>query len=545
MKKMFSLLSVFVLGCLFSYAFAAEYYVSPTGSDYNDGTKVSPFKTIAKAVALLEDGVATTIYLEEDATFTLEGPETIKVGENKNVTIKGKNSIISGKAKYNGIQLLRIGKKTDAKVVGIVFQNTSVNEGIPGAGLFFEGNKLEVDSCTFQGIRTDTSGSALASHGKDVIITNCVFDDNRVYGGYGVGGVLYQCGPFPETGAEIGSLIIRNCSFTNNLSNEINQPDTKGDVIGLHQAYRNYYPDQYKLYSNVNYVEVTNCLFKDNVTSDANSTLKYPADIYLKDTRSDIELNLINNTFFKSRTLFVPFFFNAPKRLINNVFYNTATTDQRNYVIATSSGYEDGFGRDAFVAYNNVIVGQLGYKGENFDDPCFTTEKAAYGNQIVAKISDVGLSPLVETEGSYVPYLPIASESSILVNSGLSSTLEIEGINKELIPATDMRGLMTNGVKDIGAFEYGGQVGILDVAGNNTQNLFTIGRSGDNAVITNVTDGALDLKVYLLDGRVIYEKTGWTGDLLINKSELAIPNGVLIFSVTDGNVVDAKKAVLF
>ena len=528
MKKTFSLLTL-ALGFGMTQAFAVDYYVSPTGSNSADGTTVeTALQTVQAAVEKLADNTPTTIHLEENATFDIHGPEAIRIGENKDVTIIGKNTTLkSGDQAFLGDQAIRVGVNTNATFSGLIITNGCARDGIPGGAIFFEGNDLVVDSCTFYNNEGNNSGGAIASRGDNVTITNCVFDANRVFGGYGEGAVIYHCG-LPENSENPGSLIIRNTAFTNNES----KADTKGDIIGFHHYYRgSEYPNDW---SNVNYFELTNCVFKDNTPGESPSVRPASSDIYINNMRDDFEMNLVNNTFYNTKAIAIPFFYETPYRIINNVFYN-----REDFTIMSSNiCYE----RDPLVAYNNVFVGEF---GKNMDDPSLNDEKEAYGNVVLTadQINQLGITPRWSEDDNYVPYLPISEETSILINKGLSSTTGMEGFGKELIPATDIRGKATVDGKDVGSFEYGASSGIAGVTVDN-QPSFVIYRNGDAAVVRNLTDETLNLSVVLLDGRTIYNAS-LEDEITIGKSELEIPNGVLIFTVNDGKHTESQKVILF
>ncbi len=532
MKKLFSLLSILVIcGFLVQSHAQEEYYVSTTGNNSNDGkTEATAFKTVMKAVEQLLDGVETTIHLEKNATFDVEGPEAIIIGNNKKVTIVGENTTLKvGDKPYLGRnRAITIGLKTDAKISGLTLMNCCTRDGIPGGALFFEGNLLEIDKCTFTKNEANNSAGAIASRGKDVLITNTVFDGNQIFGGYASSAVIYQCG-LPD-GGEPGSLIIRNCAFTNNKS----QNYAKGDLIGFFHAYRGA-PAEWANYTNVNYFELVNTVFKDNIpASNIHALSPRASDIYINGVREDFEMNLVNNTFYKTKVLAIPFFYDAKYRLINNIFYNN-----EHFSIMSSNTSDE---RDPLIAYNNVFVGTA--LGDNMDDPAFTSQAEQYGTQFVSELSQLGLTPRWTSDDSYVPYIPITSESSILIDKGLSSTLGLPGFDKELIPATDIRGAGVAGAsKDVGSFEYGGTTGIYNSTVEK-ESLFTVYSDGQNAVIRNLSDKALMLQVRLLDGRTIYQAT-ISDEIVINKSELEVPNGVLIFTATNGSAAQSKKMILF
>lgn len=528
MKRNISLLLVSALGIVVPQAFAADYYVSPNGDDKAAGTSAeTALKTVQAAVEKLEDNTPTTIHLEANATFDVLGPDAIIIGSNKNVTLKGNNTTLkSGDQAFLGDRVITIGTNTDATVSGLILKNGCTRDGIPGGAIFFEGNELLVDSCTFINNEANNSGGAIASRGKNVTITNCVFHENRIFGGYGGAAIIYHCG-LPNNADEPGALIIRNTAFTNNISKN----DAKGDIIGFHHAYRG--SDYTEFYSNVNYFELTNCVFKDNEPGDSPSVRPAASDIYINNVRDDFEMNLVNNTFYKTKAIAIPFFYDTPYRLVNNIFYNN-----QDFTIMSSNVCGE---RDPLIAYNNVFVGGL---GKNMDDPALNGEKEKYGNVVLdaVELTQLGLTPRMQDD-NYVTYLPITDASSILIDKGLSSTVGVEGFDKELIPAADIRGLATNGTKDIGSFEYGSTSGILG-ATIDSQSMFALSRNGNEAVVRNLSDSPLNLSVFLLDGRCIYNAS-LQDELIINKSELEIPNGVLIFSANDGNRTESQKVILF
>lgn len=528
MKKTLSLFCLLALGLGTSQTFAADLYVSTNGNDKADGTSVeTALKTVQAAVELLENNTPTTIHLEENAIFDVYGPAAVIIGSNKNVTIKGKNTTLkSGDKPFLGDRVITIGTNTDATISGLILKNGCTRDGIPGGAIFFEGNELHVDSCTFINNEANNSGGAIASRGKNVTITNCVFDENRIFGGYGGAAIIYHCG-LPNNANEPGALIIRNSAFTNNISKN----DAKGDLIGFHHAYRG--SDYPAFYSNVNYFELTNCVFKDNEPGVSPSVRPAASDIYINNVRDDFEMNLVNNTFYRTKAIAIPFFFDTPYRLVNNLFYNN-----ENFTIMSSNICGE---RDELIAYNNVFVGEF---GKNMDDPSLNADKEKFGNVVLdaAEVSKLGMTPRWQKD-NYVPYLPITDASSVLIDKGLSSTIGIEKFDKELIPATDIRGTAVNDGKDVGAFEYAENSGISSVTAAGKK-LFALCRDGEAAVVRNLSGNTLQLSVLLLDGRCIY-RAEVDGQISIDKSELEIPNGVLIFSATDGKSVETKKTILF
>jgi hypothetical protein len=535
MKKIFSLAFLMVLGCFAFQTLADDvFYVSSNGADTNNGTSTaSAFKTLAKAASMVAYDTPATIYMEEDATFN--SPATIIFGQDLNVKIIGKNTTVqSGVNPYLGQRILQFATGTNVQISGITFRNGCTRSGIPGGAIFFEGVKMEIDSCSFIDNEGNSSGGALASRGKELIISNSVFHKNRVFSGYGYGGVLWHSGPYPATEPS-GSLVIRNCSFTENEAKN----DTKGDVISLGHAYRaaedHTGPEGgiFNGYSNVTYLEVTNCLFKDNINNAASADLPVgAAAIWLYGFHYEMAANIINNTFYKSKALATSLFYEQPFRLVNNVFYNKDA-----YVIKCSNTSDE---RDPFIAYNNVVVGEM----IKVDDPSFNAQKADFGNQVFAgtDYASLKLATRTETDGSYVSYLPISDATSPLINNGLSSTAGMDDFDKEYIPATDMRGVAVQGIKDIGAYEF--IVEGSGIAGAKVESLFSLYSDGENARLKNNSGEVLQVQIRLLDGRSIYS-ANVSDELTIHKSELEVASGVLIFTVSNGQVGASKKVILF
>lgn len=525
------LLATGMLGSLHAHA-DATYYVAPQGNDTNDGlSEATAFRSISKAVKMLKDGDPTTIILASDATFDVKGPEAIIVGSNKKVTFKGDNTVItSGDKEYLGDRIASIGTESDARFEGITFTNGCTRDGIPGGAIFFEGNRLEVERCTFSKNEGNNSAGAIASRGKDVIINNCVFDANRVFGGYGCGAVLYHCG-LPNAAKEKCSLIIRNSSFTNNIS----QNDTNGDLIGFMHFYRG--SEYTHKYSNVTYFELANCLFKDNTAGSPSTSVRpRPSDICTSNVRDDFEMNLVNNTFFNSKVLAFQAIFDTPWRLVNNVFYNKET-----FSIISEYATDE---RDPLIAYNNVFVGDFS-NNLHIDDPCLTNERDLYSNVILpaSSLADLGLAKRVSDEGSYAKYLAITDPNSILIDNGMNSSADNEDFTSELIPATDITGKATIGTKDIGCFEYGEAASVKDVTGE-ARKLFGFEHVAGGVMLNNYSDKALNLHIMLVDGRTIYS-ANVKDKVFISPSDLEIPNGLLIMTADNGTTRQTVKTVLF
>lgn len=535
MKKFYLPLSVALVACPFTVGAETILYVSPTGGSLNSGTSQADALNSIQNAVNKADG-PTVIYLEKDATFDVYGPESIVIGKDQDITIIGDNTTIkSGDKQYLGDRPITVGTGSNFKLSGVTVINGCTRDGIPGGAIFFEGNEMNIDHCTFQYNEANNAGGAIASCGRNVTIDNCVFDSNRVFGGYATGGVIYHCGtPDGQAGC---SLKIHNTSFTNNVSKQ----STRGDIISFHYAYRNG-PHPF-LYSNVTYFELVNSLFKDNeggiMPSDVSPR---PCDIYTNGVRDDFEMNLVNNTFYKTKALAFTNFWDSPRRLINNVFYNKG---ENGFTLISSYESADGE-RDPLIAYNNAFVCDWA-ENKNIDEPALNEDAAEYGNIRLGanEISALGISARTTTDDpdSYAYFIAITDPDSPLIDAGLASSLTIPGCTAELVPGADIRGVKASGTRDIGCFEYASAASIESaVAGNS--GLIAIERGADAAMFTSVSGEPVEVAVYLIDGRKIFSGT-CAPTLTVRRDQLSVPNGILIIKATDGTATQSAKTLLF
>jgi hypothetical protein len=549
MKKIF-LLMMIAWGSCFSLQVYAEsqdevvFYVSPAGNDNNNGTTESTaFKTIAKASRMVAENVPATIYLAKNATFTMPyNADTIAVASNKDITFIGDNSVIQGDTKPqkeggNGGVFMHVYPNAGVKLQGISFRYGCRRDWHFGGAIIFEGERLEIDKCSFIGNEGNSGGGAIGSTGKDIIITNSIFDGNYLVSGYGSGGTIQHSGP-PD--GDPGSLIVRNCAFLNGDCG----PDVMGTVLGFnYKENPAIYPDAY---TNLSYIEVANSLFKDNGKGASWNYVRL-ADISLENSL-DVEVNIINNTFYNDRAISFELLL-APFRMINNIFYNDpdrlpVAGLANNYILVTST---PSFNREEIEGYNNVFVGNLGWDGWNgnedlVDDPCFTSNKELYGNQIYTSKNDLsllGLATAVSNDKEVV-YLPILNASSILIDKGKAS-YTVDG--RELIPAKDINGKGVVNTKDVGSFEYGDETGII---GTNAAsgNLFSLYRLNDGFVVKNETGDAFQLTVRTIDGRTVYS-TNVSGEAVIDKAIVDRAHQVLIITGSNSKTTVTKKAIMF
>ena len=142
---------------------------------------------------------------------------------------------------------------------------------------------------------------------------------------------------------------------------------------------------------------------------------------------------------------------------------------------------------------------------------------------------------------NFVPYLPITSASSTLVDAGIESTLAKFGTNYVL--TVDTKGRLTNNKKDIGAFEFNGIVitpnGIFSpeyVSEN-----YNISQSGNTFTVKNIADKSFSIDIVNMMGKVVYT-TQASNSVEVSKTRFG--QGIFILLLNDGIKISSKK-VLF
>lgn len=498
-KHLLSILAAGLCGTMSSFA-AVEFYVSPNGDDGNDGSKGNPFQTVEQAILSLTDNTETTIYLEKDATFMIG---KLDLMENKIVTIIGENSTIKGAEQpgYEGGEanrILRAATGCQVKISGVTFQNGRQVGYFPGGAIFFTGKTLEIDNCKFIDNEGGSCGGAIACRGGDVVVKNSYFENNYILGGGARGAAITHCGYADYSPS---SLTVENCAF---IDNDLTQGG-QGPAISIYDP-----STEGGSYSSINSLTVVNSTFINNTSTDA-----YQAAIDISGN-TDCTTTLVNNTFYNNDGALRLDFQLAPVYMFNNAVYANKAAVLGGWTIADSD-------RTSIVAYNNVLVGEEAGINEYIDDASLNGDKEACNNIVgkssVYAFSTFGLATELEfAENSAAAYLPINSESSILVNAGLDNSSEYTESN--VIPTTDARGAAANGKKDIGAYEF--QFGSVNAVEINDD--FVITQTSTEILINNIKNESAQVYLYALDGKLLANYKG--NNVTINKSEL--PNGIVI-----------------
>ncbi|USY32394.1 right-handed parallel beta-helix repeat-containing protein [Bacillus velezensis] len=160
-------------------------YVSPAGSDQNEGTKEKPFRTLKHAAGKAEAG--TTVLIREgtyDETFevkhsgTAEKPITFRNYQNEHVSISGKSAPKSD----SETPLIQIRNKQYITIHGVTLENLSVSsEDATAMGICVTGSSshINIDGNHIRNIKTtadEGNAHGIAFYGtgamKDVSITN-------------------------------------------------------------------------------------------------------------------------------------------------------------------------------------------------------------------------------------------------------------------------------------------------------------------------------------------------------------------------------------
>lgn len=431
-----------------SQAFAVtEIWVSPNGSDEGDGTQAKPYQTIDMAVFGVLENEETVIHLEKDATFTIGG--TLNVGENKKLSIIGDNTTVLGAAKPGtegqAPRILAARANTDLKLYGINFANGRQVGYWGGGAVFFDGNELTIDHCTFKDNEAGSGGGAIASRGHIVRVSNSYFEGNYIIGGGARGGAIMQRGNLIDDAIPAGELYVDNCTFYNNQL----QQGGQGTAIDIYEN-----SDGQKMSATVKLV-VTNSTFVDNKSTDP-----YQAAIDISGNE-ECETALVNNTFYGGDGVLRFFYVVKPVYMFNNFAYVNKAT-----ILSENGGSIADTDRTAVVAKNNILYGAERGVNEYIDDPDLTTGAAAAHNTIGlckdASMVQLGVSTELGTrDQGFVPFLPIIRANSPLVGAGIANSSEWTGEN--IIPAVDCRNYTREGEISVGAYQYGGKAGVNDI----------------------------------------------------------------------------------
>lgn len=499
MKKITILTKLFAIIFLIVGQISAAnvvYYVKTTGSDTNNGSEESPFRTVNYAFSKAQANAKTTFYLENNAVF--EVPLQIDLGSGKNIEIIGKNTTLQ-KAVNPGVaqeRILKAGANSITRFKGVNFVHGRLTTFYPGGAIFFAGDSLIIDSCKFFRNEAGAAGGAIGSRGKVLILKNSYFEGNYTASNGSNGAAVMHAGL--ASGMPGSALIVENCTFKKNKMNQ----GGNGSAIGIFDASFGT-PGRY---SNLDYMRIVNCTFSENTTP---TSFQAAVDI----TNYDVESYFINNTFIMN---------DGGIRVGNNTrqiyFMNNVLMERRVGVMTETKTVD---GRTPIIAYNNIICGLESAFNQGIDDLSLNADKGVYSNvtEIIANypFSNIGLSDTLITKDCLVGYYPIISETSTLHNAGIDNSSSFtNGIN--MIPQSDVNGKAKNGLKDIGASEFYPLSGIRNLD-EDISDFCSLLQTQSNIMLFNNTENEMSLKIISMNGSII-NTTKFIHQLSINKNSL-------------------------
>ncbi len=443
---------------------AAEYWVATNGNDLtNPGTEAAPFGSPEMALMSCKPGETTTIHLQKDATFMVGA---LRIEDKCNVILLGDNTTLKAGDKapgpditdINNLRILRIGKDNDVTISGVNFVNGRQVGYFPGGGIFALGNKLIIDNCSFINNMGSSSGGAICNRGHYMEVRNSYFEGNLVEGGGGTGAAIAMIG---NTEAEnFGELIVENCAF---YKNHIDGAAGHGTVIAIAEPGDNAGGGGFSILGKLT---VKNCTMLDNYQVEA-----YAADIDISD-HGDCDAVIVNNTIMNCGAGLNLGFQNIPVYLFNNFIYAKKTAISALCNVAVD-------GREAIVAANNVLIGGEKALNDYTDDPMFSGNGNFLGTTADKSLTFFGIDSKITREGN-IGYIITGPNSSLNTAGLLTSASYTDNVN--YIPAADCRGAIREGVKCIGAYQYGGEI------------------EGENGVAAVIADENAPIEYYNLQG---------------------------------------------
>lgn len=304
------------------------------------------------------------------------------------------------------------------------FTNNTTKEGTTGTkvgGAIYINNAsdkintLSFESCIFDSNESDQAGNGgalamrlhVAGGQIDVQVNNCAFINNKTYN---LGSAIYTNATGTATASSKFSLDVRNTTFSGNKNND--SGSKSGTCINIFSN------AGYNSTSQRGTFNLINNTFYDNTNGNTSNVSVYAAD-------PKLDMAMINNIFLDS-----------PDQTAYSLIIQGPAGDIPVYsTVAGRGNVGDRMGGSLFTtAYEGYNWGVTGYRNVN----------NKYNDEIL-----LGTTP--EYNSDSIPYLPVSSSASILVDSGFS-TYEINGIN--IVPPTDIRGQSILGnSKDVGVYE--------------------------------------------------------------------------------------------
>ncbi|MDD5268875.1 MAG: right-handed parallel beta-helix repeat-containing protein [Methylococcales bacterium] len=424
----YKLFFIVCIQCLlvFQQAYAATYYVSPTGNDTNSGTSLSaPVRTIKNALSKAK--------LSGDTIYMLTGTyaEAIWIGSSGiTLTAYPNNTpVIDGGTTLPGsssASLLGIGGDYNT-VSGFEIKNSNIlGNYVNGIGIFVRGNHNTISNMKVH----DTWSNGIIIHGDYGIVENSIVQDTVLRNYNGVGG-----------GWDSGLSVARNPSASALI------PGIASYGILRHNIVHNNWGEGLSCY------EADHCTIEDNVIYN-----NWALNLYLSDiTNSLVQRNIIyisspqvipnrgNMSFglaMADEVSTVPR--SANNTVINNFIYNAIfqafswtlvpNSGLKNVLIANNTIVDGGLftgngGSQSIVNTNSRIQNNI-ITGNNSKVPSnsgitFSNNNWSTTPPLAASSTDVVGDPQIArtgttTQGTLIPdYFKISSESSPVIDAAL------------------------------------------------------------------------------------------------------------------------------
>ena len=288
-----------------------DVYVSPTGSDSNDGNQTNPFKTIAHGIANVNTGgtvhIASGTYYENNINIIYN---MNIIGQNRD------NTIING---MNEGTIFISGGGTQVNINNLTLTNgfTTAN----GGAILVRQSTWTVNNCT---LTDNTAENGGAIYGQATLtINNCTLSGNSATNG---GAIYNQL-----------SLIINNGNFTDNTATDGGAIDNNGN---MNLSNSNFTANNATNFGGAIYND--NVLTINNSSFTGNNATNNGGAIY-----NDMGLTVNNSTFIGNNA--------TNGGAINNIGTLTLSSSTINNNNANNGGAIYNTGSNVKVNYNRIV----------------------------------------------------------------------------------------------------------------------------------------------------------------------------------------------
>lgn len=506
MKKNFYFLLLLLASFFVSIQAADTFYVNPFAentSDDNAGTESAPWATlnpgkwtdgctvviqslvfldVAQSISIpcnvtligeeSEDALPIILGYDDSEEVPSECQRFFNVSDEKTITIKNLEianmNSSDGAAGWGGIFNVDVNSTLNLENVSI--RNVFLG-GATGGGAIWVGGKLNCKNVLFENCVSRQGGAVFINGNSPVSFEGCTFKNNSCgdIDDYKMGGAV--CIDV----ADQANVTFDKCYFDSNICQHIDKYPA-GGAIYLRGA-------NPKIY-------ISNSTFYNNDGGSAGGAFNFQR--VEQDENQNIDIRFINNVFTRNKLSYnaahhgivINFSWGSYDKIggtvafVNNTFYKNFTDNA-----VQSSLFMNSLPVDLVVA-NNIVLdknGELGF-GLVFNEenqiafkstkvqsnimdagfggsrlPSFDAAVQDESNKADLSNEDVKLSEELIIPAIGTPYLAL-NEGSVAIDAGVNS-VSVGGGN--IVPNFDIRGAeMVGGHKDVGAYEYGGVVGI-------------------------------------------------------------------------------------